>query len=438
MLVEFVVQNFRSIRDDAKKPGEHPEAVAVPRDPETGVEPKTAIGLLKTATIYGPNNAGKSNLIRAVQAMQHVVGARGRGRNADSNALAGLVPYRLDPVSLAEPSMLEVTFMIGAAKYRYGFAADQKQVHEEWLHAWPSGGGQHQVWFERSSPTYDPATWYFGPKLGGKTRSLSDAFTEDQLFLSVGRLMRNTQLMPVADWITRSLRVHDFTRRSNTPLELMNAKSRMAKDPNFTAWLTNLLKTSDLRIDDLNLAEEEDLTHRTLFDAKEDDASVKPNPLPASHWMRRRIEVPRRSGEDTEYFDLEQDESSGTRRLVAILTRLYSVLESGGALIVDELEASLHVLQVKRLVELMQDSQFNPSDAQLVFTSHQALLLDPEVFRRDQIYLMGCDAKGASSLASLLDFKARKNEAWCKGYLAGRYGAVPYLRPLMGDSGATK
>jgi uncharacterized protein len=113
---------------------------------------------------------------------------------------------------------------------------------------------------------------------------------------------------------------------------------------------------------------------------------------------------------------------------------LYDVLENGWTLFVDELDASLHPLLVRYIVELFHNRKINPKGAQLIFNTHDTTLMDGSLFRRDQIWFVEKDRQGCSHLYPLLDYSPRKDEALAKGYLLGRYGAIPFLsEPQWGE-----
>jgi uncharacterized protein len=122
-----------------------------------------------------------------------------------------------------------------------------------------------------------------------------------------------------------------------------------------------------------------------------------------------------------------KEESYGTQRFFALSCPLLEALENGRTLFVDELDASLHPLLLRHLIELFHNPQTNPKGAQLIFNTHDTTLLDGSLFRRDQIWFMEKDREGCSHLYSLLDFSPRQGEALAKGYLIGRYGAIPFL-----------
>jgi AAA15 family ATPase/GTPase len=127
---------------------------------------------------------------------------------------------------------------------------------------------------------------------------------------------------------------------------------------------------------------------------------------------------------------LGEDESLGTQRFFSIAGPIIVALERGQVLAVDEIDDSLHPLLVRRLVELFHSPETNPHGAQLIMNTHDATMLDTRLFRRDQIWFTEKDSVGASRLYPLSDYSPRKDEALSKGYLHGRYGAVPALFDL--------
>ena len=105
------------------------------------------------------------------------------------------------------------------------------------------------------------------------------------------------------------------------------------------------------------------------------------------------------------------------------------ILERGQALVVDELDNSLHALLVRHLIERFQLPANRKNQAQLIFTSHDTTLLSGGLLRRDQIWFTEKDEMQSSRLFPLTDFAARKHEAFERGYLSGRYGSLPILAP---------
>lgn len=125
-------------------------------------------------------------------------------------------------------------------------------------------------------------------------------------------------------------------------------------------------------------------------------------------------------------FDIS-DESGGTQKLFAFAGPLLDVLAKGRILLVDELDTSLHPLMVRFLISLIHNPEVNRSNAQLVFTTHDTSVLDTEIFRRDQVWFVEKNAENATRLYPLTEFSPRKGEALERGYLNGRYGALPFI-----------
>lgn len=117
-------------------------------------------------------------------------------------------------------------------------------------------------------------------------------------------------------------------------------------------------------------------------------------------------------------------------------TKVVKTIAHGGVLCVDELDASLHPLMAVEIVKLFNDPTNNPHGAQLLFNTHDTNILEYAGLRRDQIWFTEKDKSGATHLYPLTDYKARKEENIKRGYLQGRYGAIPFLEiptPLLSD-----
>ncbi len=127
-------------------------------------------------------------------------------------------------------------------------------------------------------------------------------------------------------------------------------------------------------------------------------------------------------------FDFYGEESAGTQRLFNLIGLWIKSLKNGKILVVDELDIRLHHRLNHLLIKLFHDPTQNQSNAQLVFSTHNVGLLDQTLFRRDQIWFTEKDeASGKTELFSLLEFKPRKDKDIKNGYLAGRYGAIPFV-----------
>ena len=121
------------------------------------------------------------------------------------------------------------------------------------------------------------------------------------------------------------------------------------------------------------------------------------------------------------------DESDGTIRLMARATAMESALINGGLFIIDEIEERLHPILVEYIINQFQKN--NKNKAQLIFTTHSTDIMNREMLRRDQYYLVDKDGQtGATELYSVYDFSIRNDEKIGKAYLLGKYGAIPFVR----------
>jgi len=450
MLIEFRMKNFRSFRDEQRLSMVATADKAL-LEANTVRPPSFKERLTRSAVIYGPNASGKSNVILALAFVQLLVltavnSPPTSGRRALDNPL--LKPFVLDPEQRQAPTECELTFLHNSIRYQYGFVVDRVCFHEEWLIAFPKG--QPQTWFERKlRPDARAATserrqrtlfdylednggaqardgdlydWYFGPRLVGEKQRLAEITRADVPFLAAAATFGNQQLREVFGWFATKLSV--LSTATHPDLEAETAR-RIANDPALHEQVRDLLAQADIGI--------VDFTTREIHVDEDPQASIVPEELRSglSTMDFQRVEVSMRHRapdlpEGAADFTGD-DESLGTRRLFAIAGPIVSALQRGHVLAVDEIDGSLHPLLVRCLIALFHSPETNPHGAQLIMNTHDVTLLDTRLFRRDQIWFTEKDERGASRLYPLSDYSPRKDEALTKGYLHGRYGAVPFL-----------
>ncbi len=414
MLIEFRVRNFRSLRDEqvlslvAAKDKTLEDTNTI----ETGL--KAAPRLVRSAVVYGPNAGGKSNLLKALQWMQWFV--LGSAQLKPEQPLE-VSPFRMDAASGQQPTCFEVTFVRSGIRYQYGFEVTNLRVVREYLLVYKTA--KPQKWYERN---FDSATdqerYEFGSALAGQKTVWKEATRPNSLFLSIAVMLNGIELKPVYEWFSLCLRVIN----DNSPLSLDYTLSALAIDNNRNL-ICHFLSTADISISDVNVVTEkvagvpffgvDPTTGQFVF--RSDEREVK------------QLRLVHRSDTSQAEFALG-DESTGTQRMLCIAGPILSVLKEGMTFFVDELDTSLHPLLVRRLVNMFHSTSLNQKGAQLVFCTHDSSLLDGDLFRRDQIWFVEKDREQASKLYPLTDFSPRKNEALERGYLMGRYGALPFFR----------
>lgn len=418
MLIEFSVTNFRSIREKqalslvAGSGKEMPDNTFEPNAPK-------APRLLRSAALYGPNASGKTNVINALGFMRDFVRDSATGR--EPKAKTGAPPFLLDRDSRNHPSEFEVLFIHKGIRYQYGFALTRERVVEEWLFAWPVG--RTQMWFERSyDHTTDEYTWVMGNSLLGQKQVIQEATRPNALFVSTAAQLNHEQLSAIPEWFEEGLFLMPH-RSMEHPLNVNGYTVDICADEGGAGDIAQFMKAADLGISGI------DIDRKTLT---EEDFPGLPAELKqevVGKEMRRPVFLHERSdGSGQERFQIGM-ESDGTKAMFALAAPWRDVIANGMVLVIDELDSSLHPKLVRfLLVELIHSPRYNRHNAQLIFTTHDVTLMD-DLFRRDQIWLVEKDASQASTLTPLSEFKPRKDEKLQKGYMSGRYGALPVLTP---------
>ncbi|MDR0701022.1 MAG: ATP-binding protein [Azoarcus sp.] len=414
MLVEFRVKNFRSFRDEqvlslvASKDKTLLDTHTLP----TGI--KAAPHLLKSAVIYGANASGKSNLIKALRYMRRVM------LGLENTPRSNLQPFRLDEESSAQPSEFKVTFILDGVRHQYGFAMTQQRIVTERLLVYKTV--KPQCWFDRRfDESAGKDIYTFSPHLKGAKSVWEEATRPDALFLSTAKQLNSKALKPVFDWFKLNLFAFDEYR----PINKQRSIKELMQDEDERRWLCDFLSPADTGITNIEVDKDHPINNPITTDSKEK--------IQIKEVEGQQLLFTHTAGQNQEVFNL-WDESSGTRRLFFLAGYVRKVLRRGGIFVMDELDTSLHPHLVRELVRLFYRPETNAGGAQLIFTTHNTSLLeDDALFRRDQIWLVEKKADQSSTLYSLLEFSPRKNEAIGRGYLQGRYGAVPIFGGVLGD-----
>jgi hypothetical protein len=417
MLIEFSATNYRSFLTT--------QSLALAANTATELQEENSFvspvsnlpRLLRSSVVYGPNAAGKSNLIQAIAFMKRFV--LSSAKESQEGEKIDAAPFLFNRQSSLNSSEFEVLFIQDGIRYQYGFAVNSKKVTGEWLFAYPEG--RSQKWFERN---YDPETqkdiWYFGPKFTGRRKVWQEATRSNALFLSTAIQLNNEQLKPVFNWFDHKLHVIDQGGNLHPGFSTSECEKEEKKKK-----ILKFMNAADLSITDIFLEKKEfstkDLPAEMPQNIKEEiSKELDGKKLTNLFFMHPSSD----KGEDVA---LEfEEESAGTRKLFTLAGPWLDVLDNGLVLFVDELDTSLHPHLVRFLLNLFHNPETNRHNAQLVFTTHDTTVLDQTLMRRDQVWFIEKDAENATRLYPLSDYKPRKGEALQKGYLYGRYGALPF------------
>ncbi len=356
-----------------------------------------SVRLVRSAVIYGPNAGGKSNLIRAFSFLQQFVLLSSSAFQEKQKI--PLQPFRLNTELESEASEFSVDFVCMNVRFNYQIALNEDRVVREELYAFPKN--YRQTWFTRKwNPARKTYDCRYGASFKGEHKAWEQMTRANALYLSTAVQFNSEQLKPIFLWFKDELVI---LLKSDA---IQETSFQFLKDPNTLPWIRKFMECADIGIEDFQLIEE-------------DAPPLKKTSIKTQHKLlnsNRKV-----------FFDLFQDESDGTQRLFLQAGGWLKALHEGLVLCVDELDLHLHPNLVRYLIELFHNPKINQKNAQLIFTTHDTSLLDTDLFRRDQVWFIQKDERQGSRLYSLLDFKPRKGEALGKGYLQGRYGALPFI-----------
>lgn len=411
MLLRFGVSNHLSIRDSqelsfvaSSLKDRHEGLIDCPAAPNGS--------LLPAAVIYGPNASGKSNLIDALHTMRSMVltsqtkGEPGGGVPRH--------PFKLDPASSQMPSHFDIDFVVEGVRHHYGFKASSKAFESEWLYAFPKS--QRRTLLEREGDTF-----HFGRGLRGQNNDIAGLTRPNSLYLSAAAQNSHEQLSRIFGFFRSMLAVRGIAVRSGMASERLTKQGMDSRVIDFLKKINT--GVIDYRQKETEFSEEFRAASQKIFAAVKRlgadvamDLGDKLVTIELAHHGR---------GGEPVYLELDR-ESAGTRRLLIVLGRAYKALDKGRPLYIDELDASLHTQASEAVLKLFCSPETNPKGAQLIATTHDTNLLESPVLRRDQVWLTEKDTEGATRLYPLTDYRTRKGDNIERGYLQGRYGAVPF------------
>jgi AAA15 family ATPase/GTPase len=413
MLIDFKVKNYRSLRDEQllSMVASKDRTLIKSNTAESGL--KIVPRLLRSAVIYGQNAGGKSNLIKAMQYMRAVVIES--ASIMQPGQTFGVQPFRLDSDSSKFPTEFEITFMLKGIRHQYGFSITSERVVNEYLLVYKAF--KPQLWFDRS---YDAVTNEYNYKptsfLKGQKALWESATRQNSLFLSMAVQLNSDQLRPIFDWFSTHLIIFNELLPLNSQLSI-----EMLKTPEGKESISHFMSAADISISDIELVTRRQSVLSMHADFVGGKHEMKNEEQDVTELLFHHV-----TDNGKAVFGLG-DESTGTRNLLFLIGPILEMVQNGVTLIIDELDTSLHPLLVRKLVELLHNSETNIHGAQLIFSTHDTSLLDPDLFRRDQIWFVEKTRDQSSNLYPLSDFNLRKNELFERGYLIGRFGALPFF-----------
>ena len=404
MLLEFRCSNHRSIRDEvlfstiAGTDKTHPE----------NIEKVAEVEVLKSSVIYGANGSGKSNFIDAISFVKNLV-----SNSINHQPGQGILqmPHKLD--GYERKSDYKIQFIVDGIRYAFGFSLKNMLVVEEYLYYFPHGR-QTKI-FERTSKDYSA-----GRNFRNRFNSCKDVLKPNRLMLSCAANFSSVDEVTAAyRFFNDELVIYSSVNQDNWmnySLHQINANKQTK------AIVLKFLDALGTGIKDIHV------------DIKKEDLDVSHLPPFLSDEFKRILLQEKIDAISAKVLyegfetDLISEESTGIKKLFGLLCPFIDIMVNGKVLVCEELESNLHESLLFGLVKQFVNTRGN-KPAQLIFTTHETGLLNLDLFRRDQIWFTEIkSADRSTDLFSLTEIKnVRKDENFGKGYIAGKYGAIPML-----------
>ena len=403
MLIRFSFKNFKSFKNEncldmeATSLKEHEYNIA-----------KTENGdYIKISAIYGANASGKTNVLQAFSYMKKKVLVSDDSRINNNLSEENIFTFMINN----EPISLEVEILAENNKiYKYGFEVLNNAIISEWLYE------------KRVNKFYE---------IFDRTNNNIEAKDNKNKLLGLANVDEKTLFLNVFAKIDKNN--EDFNNVYNW---FIDANYLDLGDPNFENALNNRIS---LKIIEDKKYKEELLKFIKTFDATIDSINISPNSLEELKNTNGVVKVELvHNGEDGNKKALPLVlESNGTMKMFHLFDFLMDTLRNGRVLFVDDLDAKLHPLLTRYIINLFHNSEKNIGNGQLIYSTHDTVNLNKETFRRDEIWFVEKDKNGVSELYSLSDYiiedengnakKVRNDATYNKDYLTGRYGAIPVL-----------
>ena len=404
MLIRFSFKNFKSFKDENVL---DMEATSL-KEHEYNLVKTDQVNLLKVAAIYGANASGKTNVLQAFDYMKKRILVSDDSKKNSPIDEDNVYSYMINN----EPISLEVEILAKNNKiYKYGFDVLKDSIVSEWLYI--KKINKFYSIFEREK---NNVTMKSNNKISGLAN-----IDERTLFLNIYSKIDkdNEDFNNVYDWFVNANyldlgnpRFEDFI---NTRISL-----KILSDEKYKKELLRFIKTFDSGIEGIKT------TPNSLEEVQNNNRVVK-------------VELIHR-GENNELKALPLElESNGTRKMFHLFDFFMDALRNGMVLFIDELDAKLHPLLTRYIINLFHNSETNIGNGQLIYSTHDTVNLNKDTFRRDEIWFTEKNKDGVSELYALSDYildddgdkksgqKVRNDATYNKDYLTGRYGAIPVL-----------
>lgn len=400
-------------------------------------EKRDDISVLKAGIIYGANASGKSNIIKAISILKTI--ALGKVPRNE------VEPFKLSNINNS-PSKVNLEMKIGEHYYEYGVKFSIKGIVEEWLYEF-NGRSDKEIFSRKTDKNGND--FHFGTKFDNKEDEqlagfISKSTPTTDSFLSE-YIKRNgkaiTAIVEVYGWIKNNLKLI-FPNTIFRELSI-----RVEQDKTFANATKSLLKYFNTGIVDIRrikVSKEsvdlpEDMLKKFLAELEPETRIVltATSPNSAIYFIEtdkdgapaifKQNTIHRDENDQDISFEMSE-ESDGSLRIMDFIPMLIDLRLNDVVYLIDEIDRSMHPMLSQKILEYYFSHLEEIRETQLIFTTHESNLMDLKLIRADEVWFVEKDKNGASHLTSLAEYKPREDIR--KGYLQGRYGAIPFFAPI--------
>ncbi len=400
--------------------------------------------ILKLASIYGANGAGKSSLVKALHLLQTIVT---REEVPYSQRKSN---FKLSKEKQAE-QVLAVEFIQDEVTFYYAIELVGLRIAKEELYISGLGTKKDVLLFNRATDSSNISSIEFSEEFekDESCKIFKDILVNDFVKPTKAILkLISKRKNPFLSEVQKCFKWFDETLEIITPLTKPGPLAhRVEVDPDFKKYAEDLMKSFNVGISSISAERkkiEDYFGEDKLDDLEEVIKGLHDNPS-QMYYLRNQsgnevllvneeneiwvitTSLTHQGARGPETFEINE-ESDGTVRLLDFVPAFKSVISEKKVFVIDEIERSIHPLLIKELIRKYADDE--ETKGQLIFTTHESHLLDQAIFRQDEIWFTEKDTFGSTDLYSLSDFKVHKTKDIRKGYLNGRYGSIPFLGNL--------
>jgi len=376
--------------------------------------------LLKIAALFGPNAAGKSNMLHAFDnCFQFIMYAF---TNLKPKEDTGFLPFLFDEETAKKPGCFEIVFFMNDIKHEYLIIFDAKCVHKESLYFCPKG--QKKLIFERlcQNPAlqweYLEYIYKWGDIFTGSKSRIAIMTRPNVTFFNTAAQLHHPKIQEIYNWLEEMYLPIIIPSQQNL---LVWTLGQIEKDNKKKKELISFLVNAGFdHIDDIVINDEEvpasflerlPENEKTKF--KNDDGKFIVKEILVTYKYKKA------------YSLSIYDESHGTQRLLELAGPLLTILYSKMFLCIDEIETSLHEDLQEYLIKTFLE---NSSGSQIIFTTHNRTLMDSGLLPDDSIWLVEKGEDGDSTYSCLAHRPGiRKTASRVKLYKEGKLGALPNI-----------